>query len=76
MGGSRDPLTNTAANLVCLCGSGTTGCHGWVEHNKAEARELGLLVRQGHDPRERPVRVLGRGWVRLTEDGRYLNVRR
>lgn len=68
MGGSRDPLTDSAANLLLLCGSGTTGCHGWVEANRAAARDLGLLVRQGEDPATVPVQLL-RGLVLLTSDG-------
>lgn len=34
-----------AFNCVPLCGSGTTGCHGWVEHNRQEARSVYLSVR-------------------------------
>lgn len=44
MGGSKTAWVNLAANLVLLCGSGVTGCHGWVESNRAEATELGWLV--------------------------------
>lgn len=33
-----------ACNLVLLCGSGTTGCHGHVHSRVAESRLLGLLV--------------------------------
>lgn len=38
-GGPTDPW-----NCVPLCGSGTTGCHGWVEHHRAEARAAFLLI--------------------------------
>ena len=31
-------------NCVPLCGDGTRGCHGWAEHNVAEAREVFLDV--------------------------------
>lgn len=31
-------------NLVALCGDGTRGCHGWVEHNPEAAREDGWTV--------------------------------
>lgn len=44
MGGSRISWVNEAANLLVLCGTGTTGCHGWVEKNRGEARDLGWLV--------------------------------
>ena len=45
-GGSKLPHVNAAANLLLMCGSGTTGCHGWVETNRAIAYEQGLLVRR------------------------------
>ena len=44
MGGTKELWVNQPANLVCLCGTGTTGCHGWVEANRADARDLGWLV--------------------------------
>lgn len=31
-------------NCVPLCGSGTTGCHGWAEHHPEEAQALRLDV--------------------------------
>lgn len=43
-GGSRLPWVNRPANLLTLCGSGVTGCHGWVESNRDRAREEGFLV--------------------------------
>lgn len=39
-GGPRDRF-----NAVPLCGSGTTGCHGWVTENPAAAEAIGLYVR-------------------------------
>jgi len=39
-GGKRDSF-----NAVPLCGSGTTGCHGWVEANPAAAEAEGWWVR-------------------------------
>lgn len=44
MGGSRDVLLSHPSNIVLLCGSGTTGCHGWIERNRADAYALGWLV--------------------------------
>ena len=43
-GGSSLDWVEGAANKVILCGSGTTGCHGWVESHRTEARALGFLV--------------------------------
>jgi len=39
-GGPRDRI-----NAVPLCGSGTTGCHGWAEARKADAERAGVYVR-------------------------------
>ena len=44
MGGSKVPWVNLPANLVTLCGSGVTGCHGWVESHRDVATALGWLV--------------------------------
>lgn len=44
IGGTILAWVMAAANLIILCGSGTTGCHGWVESNRREARALGFLV--------------------------------
>lgn len=34
---SKHPRDDVQANLVMLCGSGTTGCHGRVEHHDPDA---------------------------------------
>jgi len=31
-------------NLIALCGSGTTGCHGWAHANPEAARARGYIV--------------------------------
>jgi len=71
-------LGNTAdrrwSNLILLCGSGTTGCHGWAHcEDRAGAEELGYIVRHGFSTLERPVfmrqRQVGRfGKFLLTDD--------
>lgn len=43
-GGTSLAWVNEAANQMIACGSGTTGCHGWIESNRREARALGYLV--------------------------------
>jgi hypothetical protein len=43
-GGTSDPRIGDVSNCLILCGSGTTGCHGWVERFRASAREYGYLV--------------------------------
>lgn len=68
MGGSKDPALNSPANILLLCGSGTEGCHGWVESNREQSYDLGLLVHSYDDPLEIPV-VLPVGEVFLDEEG-------
>lgn len=53
---------HTTANLVTLCGTGVTGCHGWVESHRAVAYEQGWLVHRWDDPALRPVLRFGRTW--------------
>lgn len=43
-GGTSNVEIASVANCLILCGSGTTGCHGWVERFRASAREYGYLV--------------------------------
>jgi hypothetical protein len=71
MGGSK--LFDTPQNIVTLCGSGTTGCHGWVESNRDEAYDLGWLVRRNgrQDPADVHINTYW-GWGLFTADGRFL----
>ena len=64
--------SNTPDNLLLLCGSGTTGCHGHVESHRAEAYERGYLVRTGHEPMNEPVLLHDRTWVYLTPGGKRI----
>lgn len=50
MGGTNNPAVNGAANVVILCGSGTTGCHGRIESNRTDAYARGLLLHAGEVP--------------------------
>lgn len=68
MGGSRDPELTQPSNLLLLCGSGTQGCHGWVESNRAEAYAVGLLIRGRVSPILVPVK-LRYGLVTLDDVG-------
>jgi hypothetical protein len=54
MGGTSRANVHSLAVLVVACGHGTAGCHGWVEHHRAAARDRGLLVPMGVRPRRRP----------------------
>ncbi len=74
MGGTKDPARNAASNLLLLCGSGTTRCHGWVESHRDHALLLGLLIPKGSPylPADIPVALgHGIGSVWLTDDGQY-----
>lgn len=69
MGGSRQSHLNKPSNLLFLCGSGTTGCHGWVESNRLQAVNDGFIVPRYGVPATTPVRYLGRDWVILDDEG-------
>lgn len=59
----------TPVNIVAVCGHGTAGCHGWIEHNPNAAAEEGFHVRPWQIPEDTPIYqgFLGR-WIRLTVD--------
>lgn len=56
-------------NLVGLCGSGTTGCHGWAHHNRDDAAREGWIVPSHVDPATVPVKHFVWGWVLLLPNG-------
>ena len=74
---------DTLSNLLLMCGSGTTGCHGWVTQHPDDAQAHGFTVKLGQltlsrtepvtvstEPVRRWSRVLGRAeWVLLDDDG-------
>lgn len=64
------------SNCLILCGSGTTGCHGWVERFRAMAREYGYLVLlNGIDtPAGTRVKRQDGTWWLLTRAGRAVEV--
>ena len=65
MGGSKNEMLHEPANLIVLCGSGTSGCHGWVESNRAKARELGYLIQKIESAQEIPFRDETGSWWQL-----------
>lgn len=69
MGGTRRGDANSPANLILMCGSATTGCHGWVESHPGEAARYGYRITQTTDPAAAPV-LYPDGWVQLDHDGR------
>lgn len=71
MGGARGPGINRPANLLTLCGSGTTGCHGLVEAHPIWAQAHGWSAARWQAPTDVPVWTW-RGWVQLLDDGTYV----
>lgn len=71
MGGTSLVSSASPANLLLLCGSGTTGCHGWFENHRTEAKVQGILVPRHAEPTKVPVYYRSR-WVLLTDDGDLL----
>lgn len=69
-------LFESPANALTLCGSGVSGCHGWVEANRDLARERGWLVsRHGvESPLTVPVVHGLFGTVWLLDDGSWKGV--
>lgn len=57
------------SNLVDVCGTGSTGCHGWIHEHQRVAYELGYLVHSYEDPAEVPLRSHEHGWVLLDDVG-------
>jgi len=55
---------------VLLCGSGTTGCHGWAHENPNAARDIGLIVASWHDSKDVPLYLEHlRQWALHNENG-------
>lgn len=71
MGGSREVRLNLPSNLVAICGSGTTGCHGWIESNRSVSEDEGWLVSRYQEVAEVPLFISGVGWRYLTDEGTY-----
>ena len=69
MGGSKNELLHLPANLIALCGSGTTGCHGWVESNRTKAREMGLLIQKVESAEDIPFQDKEGNWWKLDNLG-------
>lgn len=69
MGGTKDPVANSPANLILLCGSATSpdGCHTTVERFRRSAMATGFIVARTADPSKVPVKRHD-GWVILNTD--------
>lgn len=69
MGGTSRPEINWPSNLVWVCGTGTTACHGHMESRRTEAYAAGWLVPHGSDPAEEPLLLWNGSKVLLDNDG-------
>lgn len=70
MGGSSEPFINLPSNGVLLCGSGTTGCHGYLESHRSDAEKLGFIIRSGvMRPHQIEIKHFLHGVVYLTTRG-------
>lgn len=65
MGGRSDAAINGPANLVSVCRED----HEWLESNRAEALDMGLLLHESEDPERVPVLHFLYGAVFLLTDG-------
>lgn len=68
-GGTSDPAINSPANLILLCGSATTGCHGIAESRDQTMHARGFWLNTWENPATFPVDHAVHGWVLLLEDG-------
>ena len=60
-----------ASLLIRMCGTGTTGCHGWVTNEPRRAGLWGWLLPRNNpdiDPEQEPI-LTYHGWVLLDDDG-------
>lgn len=76
MGGSKDPLKNSPANLIVLLGSATTECHGRVEEFRAADNVAGYWLKTGQAPVDTLVVHWRLGPVLLGHDGTVIPVGR
>lgn len=58
----------SASNGLDVCGSGTTGDHGYIHAHPAESYERGWSVHSWDNPAEVPVQT-ALGWVLLDNEG-------
>lgn len=78
-GGSKDPVTRSAANAALMCGTAQSLCHGAAESRDPEQRmeDRGFVIRHGKgpdfDPRNVPLILFGDVKRWLSADGRYLD---
>jgi hypothetical protein len=72
MGGTGRDWINAASNLLVMCGSATTGCHGIAEARSPHMNWRGFWLKSEQVPADTPVQLFDRSWVELTDTGLYL----
>lgn len=72
-GGSKDPAINRLSNLLLVCGSGVSFCHGELTQNRDRSRALAagwvVSLNGSLSPAEVPVVHAVHGLVFLMDDG-------
>lgn len=71
-GGTSDPRINSPINLILLCGSATTLCHGKAESRDPEMRRKGFWLEHSQRPWLEPVTHKLHGRVYLLDDGSWI----
>ncbi len=56
-------------NIATMCGTGTTGCHGWAHHNRSAAKTDGWIVASWDIPHREPMHDLRNNMITLMQDG-------
>lgn len=69
MGGCKQPYINAPSNLLLVCGSGTTGCHGRIESDRDWAKDHGWNIPRPLVPIEHPALLWPGDWLYLTDNG-------
>lgn len=62
-------VDNRPANLILVCGHGTSLCHGAIHAGPNAAREAGWMVRSTADPAATVMAHSQHGWVLLDNEG-------
>jgi hypothetical protein len=78
MGGSSDPRINDVTNLLFVCGTGTTDCHGMLTERpwELDAEKHGWIIGRNSiaDPALVPVLVAWLGWCLPTPSGEWQRI--
>lgn len=64
--------TWSASNGLWLCGTGTTGCHGWLEGDRRAGKALGWALTRRQNPANAPALIWHRSariWALLDDLG-------